>query len=130
MHYNIIPMISEIIVAHNYVGIIIFCIIASLFLLIPFSMIIIIPKRIELSDDCLTLIWPWKRMIIAKDAVKKIRLKQHRIKSVWILIYFKNNYFLKIFPIIFNWSFQDIDYGTRLKLLQAWVDEHDEGVTH
>jgi hypothetical protein len=84
----------------------IFLFIMSLYHLITFS------KRIVINDSAICIFMPFFTWRIPLDEILRIKVKQYKIKYVFITIIRKNA--LINLPIPFNWYFQSTDNETVL----------------
>ena len=85
--------------------------------LLPFYLLISLPRRIEIDNHFINIIWPWGRLHLSKSRIKKIKVKKHRLKSVFIILSLKDGFFCNFIPIRFDWNFQKEDYNNVLKIL-------------
>lgn len=95
--------------------------IASCFFLIPFYLLLSLPRKIIVDDYFINIIWPWKECHLSRNRVKSIKVKKHRLKSVFIVISLKGNLFCNFIPIRFDWNFQPEDYSHMLKEIEEIV---------
>ena len=109
-----IIMIVKFIIIKFFVGVIfMFC-----FFFISFYWLLSLPRIIVVDDKFLKIIWPWKSLNISLNQIKRIKIKQHRLKSVYIFIFLKDKTFLKVIPIRFDWNFKSEDYSSILKKIE------------
>ncbi len=100
-------------------------IIVLCFLPLPVYMLFSLPRKIIVDDNFIHIIWPWKEFHFSRKLIKSIRIKEHRIKSVYIFIRLKNNILSNYVPLRFDWNLQSQDYTPMLELLEK-IGEGDE----
>ena len=93
-------------------------VLAFCFLCISLYWLLSLPRTIMVDDEFIKIIWPWKSMNIPLSRIERIKIKQHRLKSVYIFIFLKEKTFLNVVPIRFDWNFKSEDCGSILKRIE------------
>jgi len=87
------------------------------------------PYKVEINGDVLRIIWPWNKRILQRKQVRRIGLKQHWLKTVYIIIIQKRFALYNVIPILLIWEFESGAAPNIASAIQSWWTDSDSPET-